>query len=392
MKVLHIAASLDPERGGPTKVIIELTGALKEKGIDVTIFAPTNNIKTADTYTLNNVTIKTFPTSIISKIWPYHSPCFTKTLKREISDFDLIHIHEIWHHPEFICYKTAIKKQIPYLITVHGSLDPPCLHYKTGKKKIYTTLIQKQIFRKAAALHATNKNELENITAYIDNKNIFCVPNGLNVGDYENLPDKSELGNMYNQIKGKKTILFLGRIHPKKGLDILAEAFANITRKRNDVCLLIVGPDNDNYKRKIEKILSNKNVHDKVIFTGTLTGEKKLATLSGSDVFVLPSHSEGFGMSILEAMICGLPVVISKECHFPEIAKAQAGRIIECDAEELSETIIELLNNPELCRRMGISGKKLVKDKYTWDKAANKMIQQYEEILKYHASTGIQAK
>ena len=111
---------------------------------------------------------------------------------------------------------------------------------------------------------------------------------------------------MYTRVKGKRTILFLGRIHPKKGLDILAKAFAQITRIRKDVCLLIAGPDNDNHKRKIEKILSNENVLDKVVFTGTLTGTKKLAALSGSDVFVLPSHSEGFGMSILEAMICGL--------------------------------------------------------------------------------------
>jgi glycosyltransferase involved in cell wall biosynthesis len=106
--------------------------------------------------------------------------------------------------------------------------------------------------------------------------------------------------------------------------------------------------------------------------------------LSGSNVFVLPSHSEGFGMSILEAMICGLPVVITKECHFPEVKKMQAGKIINGNVDELAEIILELLDNPDLCRRMGDAGRQLVKDKYTWDQAANMMIDHYEEILRNH--------
>jgi glycosyltransferase involved in cell wall biosynthesis len=384
MKVLHIASSLDPERGGPTKVIVELTGSLREKGIDVFIYAPSYQVKTIETYDIDGVAVTTFPTDSISKIWPFHSFSFTGALKKEIGNFDLIHIHEIWHHPEFVCYKTAQKIRKPYLITIHGALDSPCLNYKACKKKIYSTLIQKKILREAAAIHATNENEVQSITDYTDNKNIFCVPNGLNVADYENLPDKSELETLYSQVKGKKVILFLGRIHPKKGLDILAKAFGKIARIKSNICLLIVGPDNNNYQRKIGKILSSENVLDKAVFTGTLTGAKKLASLSGSNVFVLPSHSEGFGMSILEAMICGLPVVITKECHFPEVKKMQAGKIINGNVDELAEIILELLDNPDLCRRMGDAGRQLVKDKYTWDQAANMMIDHYEEILRNH--------
>ena len=382
MKVLHIATSLDPERGGPTKVVTELTQALKEKGIDVSIYAPSNNAQNMRSETLNGVAVTIFPTDFISKVWPFHSPLFTEKLKKAISDFDLLHIHEIWHYPEYVCYKYAKQMQKPYLVTIHGALDSSCLNYKANKKKIYSALIQKKILREAAALHAVNEDEVKSTADYVYNKNIFCVPNGLNTAEFENLPDKSELGNLYNRIKGKKVILFLGRIHPKKGLDILARAFVEIAKKKDDVCLLIVGPDNNHYQRQIEKILDEQNATDKVVFTGILAGTDKLAVLSGSDIFVLPSHSEGFSMSILEAMICGLPVVITKECHFSEVQKVQAGRIIDSDIYELSDTIIELLDNPDLCRRMGNAGRQLVKSKYTWDKTADRMISHYEEILR----------
>jgi glycosyltransferase involved in cell wall biosynthesis len=382
MKVLHIAASLDPERGGPTKVVTELTCALKKKGVDVSIFAPTNNIKSMRTEILNGITVKIFPTDLLSKVWPFHSPLFTAAIKKAIADFDLIHIHEIWHHPEYICHKYAKQFKKPYLITVHGVLDSFCLNYKAGKKKIYSALIQKKILREAAALHAVAEEEVKYIAEYVDNKNIFYVPNGLNVTDFENLPDKSELGNLYSQLKNKKVILFLGRIHPKKGLDILARAFSKVIQKRDDVCLLIVGPDNENHQRQIIKILDSENVLDKVVFTGTLSGAEKLAAFSGADIFVLPSRSEGFSMSVLEAMSCGLPVVITKECHFPEVEKIHAGRIIDGNVDKLSDVLIELLDNPELCRRMGKAGRQLIKDKYTWDKVADNMIGHYEEILR----------
>jgi glycosyltransferase involved in cell wall biosynthesis len=390
MKILHVAASLDPERGGPTKVVVELTQALVRKGISISIFAPSENTKTAYINNLNGVTVKIFPTSVLSKLWPFHSPAFAEALKKEVNDFDLIHIHEIWHHPCFVCYKIAKATRKPYLVTAHGTLEPPCLNYKALKKKIYSLLIQNKILKNAIGLHAVAEEEVEGIADFTKNKNIYFVPNGLNVQEFENLPDKNKLENLYTQVKGKKVILFLGRIHRKKGLDILAEAFGKIVRKQSNTCLLIVGPNNDNHQNQIKKILAREGVLDKAIFTGILTGNHKLAALSGADIFVLPSHSEGFSMSILEAMCCGLPVVITKQCHFPEVEKMQAGKIINGDAVELSEIIMELLDNPHLCRKMGEAGKKLIRDRYTWDIAADKMIGLYEEILNEQKSSEMQ--
>ncbi len=384
MKVLHVAASLSPEWGGPTKVIYELTEALAKKGIEVSIFAPSERDKGACISNLKGVNVKLFKKSFLSRFWTSYSSALAKALMHEVSNFDLIHIHEIWHHPHFSAYRAAKIAKKPFIVTIHGALEPWCLKYKLLKKKIYSTFIQKKILKEAAALHAITEGEVKNIRAFVNNKNIFLIPNGVNLKEFENLPQREWIENLYPELRGKKVILFLGRIHPTKGLDILAKAFGNILRGRNNIQLVIAGPDNNGYKNKIVEILKNENAIISTTFTGMLTGNHKLATLSRADIFVLPSYSEGFSMSILEAMVCGIPVVITTGCNFSEVEKIGAGRVVNADVDSLSKALMEFLDNTELCKKAGNRGRKLVMEKYTWDKVADKMIMAYKEILTTH--------
>ena len=157
-----------------------------------------------------------------------------------------------------------------------------------------------------------------------------------------------------------------------------------ITRKRTDVCLLIVGPDKWGYKATLEKTLKREGVMDKVIFTGILTGDQKNSALSCANVFVLPSHSEGFGMAILEAMLCGLPVVISRQCGFKEVEEINAGRIVDIDAMTISEALIELFDNPRACKEMGERGKRFIeKGEYSWDLIGEQILSVYKKIVNH---------
>lgn len=359
----------------------ELTEVLTRKGIDVSIFTTSKSIKSEHTYNRNNVKISVFPLSFLSKIWPFYSYELSKALNRQIADFDLLHVHEIWHYPLFAGCREAKKTNVPYLVTAHGTLEPYCLKIKSVRKKLYSTLFAKKILKQAAALHAVSEEEIKNITDFVNNRNVYYIPNGINIEWLENPPDREKIENLYPEIDGRKKILFLGRIHPKKGLDLLAKSFADIVQKRKDVCLLVIGPDNENYRSRIEALLAEKEVLNKTLFTGTLTGDNKLAVISGADIFVLPSYSEGFSMSTLEAMACGLPVVITKKCNFPQVEAAQAGRIINNNVNELTNAVIEILDNPELRNRMGNSGKKLIQNEYTWDKLADRMIDCYQDII-----------
>lgn len=250
------------------------------------------------------------------------------------------------------------------------------------RKKIFTKLVQKRILKGASAIHAITEEEVKNIKDFgIEDIPIVTIPNGINLQEFQILPPKDELVKLYPELKGKKIILFLGRVHPIKGLDLLARAFGKIIKEMKDVYLLVVGPDKGGYKLEIEKILKEDRALSQVIFASTLTGYKKLIALGGADIFVLPSYSEGFSMAVLEAMVCGLPVIITKSCNFPQVEISGAGKIINTDLESLSKVLLELLMDPDLCKEMGNKGRQLVLERYTWDKISEQMLEVYERIL-----------
>lgn len=381
MKILHVAASLDPKWGGPAKVVIELTQALVKKGVEVAIFAPLNKGDESEIIRPKGVELQLFPQSSFARWWTGYSPSLKRAIRKQVTKFDILHIHEIWHHPHFAARQAAKFAGKPFIITVHGALEQWCLDYKAFKKKIYSTLIQRKILKEASALHAITEEEVKNISNFVVNKNIFLIPNGINLEEFEKLPERDWIEGLYPEVKGKKVILFLGRIHPQKGLDILAKAFVTILKKRDDIQLVIAGPDNNGYKNRIVEILKGENAIRNSTFTGMLTGDDKIKALSRADIFVLPSYSEGFSISALEAMACGLPVVITKQCNFPEVEEIGTGKVIEADANNLSEALIELLDNPALCKEMGRKGQRLVTERYTWDKVADEMITAYKTIL-----------
>jgi len=382
MKLLYIVASLSPESGGPTKVVTELTEALVKRGIEISIFAPVEQDDIQKVVEPKGVNLRLFPQGALARWWTSYSPDLARTVRQEASKFALIHIHEIWHHPHFAAYQAAKRTGKPYIVTPHGALEPWCLNYKALKKKIYATLIQRRILKEAAALHALTNEEVKNIRAFGVDNVIAMIPNGINPGEFQSLPPDCELRQLCPSLSGKQVVLFLSRIHPKKGLDLLAKAFGQVAKERDNVRLVIAGPDNEGYQARVEQMLRANGVRNKTIFTGMLIGQEKLAALSRTDVFVLPSYSEGFSIAILEAMICGLPVIITHPCNFPEVAEAEAGIVIDPDPEQLAEALTMLLDNPQLREEMGANGRRLVSEKFTWDKIAGQMIEIYEEVLK----------
>lgn len=383
MRVLHIVASLSSEWGGPPRVVQGLTEALARRGVEVSIFVPLRRGEENSLIYPKGVEVKTFKESLpVSRIWRVYSPAFAKALNKEIFGFDLIHIHEIWHHSHFVAYRAAKKSKKPFIITPHGALEPWCLKWKYVKKKIFAALIQKSILKEANVLHALTQREAKDIKSFVGDNKIAVIPNGISPEEFQNLPLPLEIEKKYPELTNKKVILFLGRIHPKKGLDILAEAFGKIVGNRKDICLFVAGPDNNGYQEKIKSILAKNNVLDKVIFSGALGGKDRLAALSRADMFVLPSYSEGFSMTILEAMVCRLPVIITNQCNFPEVRENEAGLVINPSTDELVKAITKLLENSALSKEMGENGRKLVLEKFTWDKIADKMINLYKNAIK----------
>ncbi len=321
-----------------------------------------------------------FDTGLPARIWTAYSRDLARFLDENIARFDLIHIHEIWHYGGFAASRAARKRGVPYIVTIHGELSEWSLQHKGWKKSLYRKAVLDNILKDASTLHAITKAEESRISELGYATPVMVAPNGIDPTPFQELPDPSSLLDRFPLLKGKRVILFMGRLNPKKGLDILAHSFSTLKSQFPDTVLLIVGPDEEGTQQKMESILRSQDALDSAIFTGMLTGEDKLATMSCAELFALPSYSEGFSIAILEAMAARLPVVITEQCNFPEVEEYGAGIVVEASKVAVTEAISKLLSDDNLCARMSDKGRTLVAERYTWQSAASKIADLYGSL------------
>ncbi len=381
MKILHVSASLSPTWGGPVSVISSLTKSLSKINVECTVLA-TKGIRTGfDQIDLKGVETKVFPNSWLAHLWTGHSPSLADELLSIVPQYDLVHIHELWHFPHLAAYRAAIKHKKPYIITVHGSLYEHSLKQKKLQKHFYMKLFQRKTLENAAALQAFNDIEKEKIVNLGLRSRTVVIPNGVDVENFDSLPPRFEFERRFTRLGQKRIVLYLGRIHPSKGLGLLASAFGDIVRNRRDTYLIIAGPRDGNYADQLEETLRSAGALENTIFVGMLTGYEKLVALGAADIFVMPSYSEGFSMAVLEAMASRLPVVITEGCHFPEVAKSGAGLTVAAKPDELRDAINYLLDRPGEGAVMGRLGYKLVSEHYSWAFVAERMKRLYSQCL-----------
>ena len=384
MKILHLITTLSLRYGGPVPVCKEMCRSLVEVGEDVTIYTtnldfpkgcldvPLNQPITQDGYTIWYFPVQ-FSPYIVS--WQ-----LAKALHKNIKQFDLVHIHGLYRFPQAVTAFFARKYKIPYVVMVHGTLDPFLFNKKKNRrlKRIYEFLVVNRNLNKAIALHFTSEEEMRLVEPLKLKAKGMVIPNGLDADKYVNLPSYGRFREKHN-LSNAKIILHFGRINFKKGLDILVKAFAQVTRKRDDVRLIIAGPDNENYSVEVRKWLTQENIYSKAIFTGMLEGDDALEVLRDADIFALPSYSECFGMAVVEAMACGLPVVISNKVNiWREIDETKVGLVTSCDADEVATCFLKLLNNENERNRLGEAGKSFVREKYSWDSIVQKLLLAYK--------------
>ena len=383
MKVLHVIFGMEPEQGGPVTAVLSLTSALVQKGIHCEIFTTLWKKDSADAMPSCAVQVNRFDVEFLARFWHGYSKSLAKTLWDRIGSgaFDLIHVHEPWHYPGFTAFFAARKHNIPYVLSPLGSFQKWCLRQKAFKKWVYMKMIQGHILQSADAIHALTNEEMKSISELGYRTPVFVAPNGVDLSPFEYLPDISEFLAAYPELSGKRVILFIGRLHRQKGLDGLARSYASLSHKFKNVALLVVGPDEDGTQKRMESILKTSSALRGAVFTGMLTGKDKLAALACADLFVLPSYSEGFSMAILEALAAGLPVVISRQCNFPEVSEHNAGFVVERDDTAVTEAISTLLSDDQLRARMGQNGRNLVREKYTWNAVAASMAGLYRKLI-----------
>ena len=328
----------------------------------------------------DGVKIRYFPIQH-PRFWGFSIP-LAQALRKAIRKYDIVHIHSLYLFHNMAAAHYCRKYNVPYLIRPHGTLDPFLYKRHRLRKSVTEFLFERRNIKYAAAIHFTTEEEKNLAKPYIFQTPGIVVPHGLDLSEYESLPERGTFRTRYPEIDGKKIVLFFGRLNFKKGLDILVRAFARVTLKRNDVHLVLTGPDNERFGDKIRIWLSEQGILDRTTFTGMLLGEDKLAVLRDADIFVLPSYTENFGISVVEAMACGVPVVISDKVNiWHEVAAGRAGQVASCNSDRFAEMISDLLDNPETAKQMGENGKALVIERFQWPKVALAMEEAYSLIV-----------
>lgn len=382
LRILHITASLSSGWGGPPRVAVQLAEAIQFKGHSCSIFT-TDFPKAEPKIATKNIQVSIFPTRFIAKWWPAYSTDLSRALTQSANRFDIIHIHEIWHYANYAAFRAAKHHNIPYVITMHGALQDWAINYKARKKKLYMRLIMNQILKQANGLHVFTDNEAQQLKNFNINNTLAIIPNGTDISSPSLPHSRISPDRWYPELKGRKYILFLGRIHPIKGLYVLVKAFSKVHKNQifESVKLVVAGPDENNYRRTLTDLLKSEGALQDTIFTGMVKGKEKQALLEGADVYVQPSYSEGFSASVLEALARKIPVVISEKCNFQEVAESHAGFVVTPDIDQLTSAIIKLLDNPDMRKKMGENGKRLIINKYSWDRIAQDMILFYRSLM-----------
>ncbi len=209
------------------------------------------------------------------------------------------------------------------------------------------------------------------------------VPLGVDLRPPEANRVSSSLSKDYPQLKGKKIVLFLSRLDPKKGLNLLIAALGELARSRKDFTFVVAGSGHRAYEAEVAWLVKKHGLWDRTIFLGLVLGEAKWSLLHEAHVFVLPSYQENFGLAVVEAMAAGVPVVISNRVNiFREVNQAGAGLVTDHDPAEIAAAVEQLLVDDDLRGQMGHCGALLVRERFNWEKATKDLLQVYEHMLK----------
>ncbi|MBN1126552.1 MAG: glycosyltransferase [Sedimentisphaerales bacterium] len=384
MHIAHVVRSLEPHMGGPPRSIKGLGDMIQSAGHDISYWSTGNNPEEQDYHHFNS------PVYVFQREWPqswFRSTLLIHALQDYTKNIDIFHLHGLWSHPTFASVCMANRQKLPVVIAPRGELN---LRYiqdnllKRLKKRMYLLSIGKYIFTRAACLHALSEREIEGFYKAGYRGPVTIVPNGINAAAYENMPDPMRTDEMYPFLKQRRVVLYLARISPEKGLDILLHAWARLVAcsSYRDAFLILAGPDDRGYMATVQALAGQWKIENSIAFMGSVYGRQKAALLSRSEVFVLPSYSEGFSVSVLEAMASAKPVLITPRCNFPEVVENKAGLCCEPNVDALEEALRRLLDMNLLQRSaMGLRGRQLVKTRYTWDAMAGRMLTVYECIL-----------
>ncbi len=397
MKFLHICSYFLPAfiYGGVTQTAFGLAAGLKQQGHE-------NLVLTTDAGGRGRLPV---PSECLTEIngleviyarrWrhnPYfYSPSLSRHIKERAANFDIALVRGNWEYANWTARSNLTEMGIPYILYPEGIFDPWAINRRRLKKLVYWHLIEKINYAHASGVVALTREESGQVKRFLKSAQVEVIPNGIDVEIYHPNLDGDFTNMEFPGLGHRKFILFLSRLHVKKGLDILIPAFGKflsyLTNPDDAPVLVVAGtplPGADSYVQKLKQIAEVAGVGSQIFFAGLVSGMNKLSLLHNCSFMVLPSRSEGLPVAPLEAMACGKPVIATRNCNLPEIEEAEAGLLVDFSQEALAQAMWKLWLNEDQRRIMGERAVNLIKAKFTWPRVAEQTVAFCRRIIDEH--------
>ncbi len=393
MNVLHVISGIRAAAGGTTFALAGLTAAQAAAGLDVTVLSLWREGAEDDGPELFDDRVR------MVRVGPVNRPLancegLDSEVRRRVEDADIVHIHGLWESVQHYAAREARKLKRPYVVTPHGMLSPWALSQSVRQwivKRLYLAWRLRRDLNQAAAINYTTSTERDNAKPLGLRSPALIEPNGVDLDEFKTLPPKGFLRKRFPAIGDRPILLFLGRLHPVKGLDITVPAFAKAVKEApsgsrvSQACLVVAGPDRDDYTPEITRMAADADVANRLFFTGMLDPIDRVAALLDGDMFILSSYSENYGISVIEAMAAGLPVLVSDQvqCH-PEVTAADAGDVLPMEINDFAEAISSRFPDAEGLVAAGKRGRDHVMANLGWRAVAERWVEHYGKLLSNH--------
>ena len=382
MRIVHLINSIDPVSGGPANVLARLAPVQVRRGHEVAIIAAD------DPRRVDDVTKRLASAGVeVEAAGPGSGP-FNKAegaIAALSHRFDgggvaLVHSHGLWQHVVHWGASACRAAGVPYVIRPCGMLDPWSLSQGRLKKSLFLALKAKKDLNHAAGLHFTTETERKLVEPLKLKARPFVIPNGLDWDEFATLPAPGGFRDRHG-IGERPLVVFLSRLHHKKGLDLLLPAFADAAP--SDAVLALVGPGETAYVDGLRALGEQLGIAGRLIYTGMLNGSERIEALADADLFALPSYQENFGVAVIEAAAAGTPVLISAQVNiWDEVEAASVGRVVRCEVAQVADALREMLADRQELRRTGEAARRWARDGFAWTSIAERVDEMYEAVAR----------
>ena len=378
MKILHVIPRLDPEAGGPTTVALGLVRALNQiAGVQAEIVTirgqdherlplPSEGHST----THHSVPVWFMPASRLRLRSFMPSLAFYRWMRRNIDAFDVLHLHYLFSFTTLVAGFLAVRRGKPFVVRPLGQLAYWSLQQRKWLKKLWASCVDRPLLRRAVFVHATSEQERNDIRAFGVTTPVVLLPPGVEVP-----PDQ-------RRAREATTILFLGRLHPKKRPELALEMLPILIGMGVDARLVVAGRGDQVFERELRERAERPDLLGRVSFVGFVDGDEKWEHLRTAGVFVLPSQAENFGVAVAEAVAAGCPVVLTREVDIATMLETSGAALIaEPTPAAFAESVARIVRDPDRAVTMGLAGREFAAKEWSWTNVAVRLAEKYSEVL-----------